>query len=246
MPLREEYQTAGEWLFRWRSYCPILLLGVVLLVTFNAFQYPADTHRWHVVWEAFCVATSLLGLMVRVVTVGFVHSATSGRNTKSIRTEGLNTCGMYSVVRHPLYLGNFIMWLGVAMFPRVWWLVLVVCMAFWLYHERIMLAEEEFLRERFGTAFLQWATRTPAFIPRPAAWRPPVLPFSLRTALRREYSGLFAIIATFSSLQFVGDYSLNRRLTFDPLWVEVFTATLGLYLLLLGLKKKGLLDVVGR
>ena len=62
----------------------------------------------------------------------------------------LNTSGLYSVVRHPLYLGNYLMWLGVALFSRTWWAPVIVSLVFWLYYERIMFAEEEFLRRQFG------------------------------------------------------------------------------------------------
>ncbi|MGC9453013.1 MAG: methyltransferase family protein, partial [Oceanipulchritudo sp.] len=50
---------------------------------------------------------------------------TSGRNTKQQVAYSLNTTGFYSVVRNPLYLGNFFMYLGIALFTHHWWLVLV-------------------------------------------------------------------------------------------------------------------------
>ena len=46
-------------------------------------------------------------------------------------------------------------------------------LVFWLYYERIMLAEEEFLRARYGKAFDDWAARTPAFLPNFRHWVPP-------------------------------------------------------------------------
>ena len=109
--------------------------------------------------------------------------------------ESLNTTGLYSVVRHPLYLGNFLMWLGVALFPRSLSFVAAVVFAFWLYYERIMIAEEAFLRERFGERFDAWADRTPAFIPSLRRWTRPRLAFSLRKVLRKEYNGLLAVVA---------------------------------------------------
>jgi hypothetical protein len=83
---------------------------------------------------------------------------------------------MYSVVRHPLYLGNYFQWLGVAMLPRNPWVAVTVSLVFWIYYERIMFAEEEYLRRSFGSEFEEWAARTPAFIPDFAQWVPAACP----------------------------------------------------------------------
>ena len=58
--------------------------------------------------------------------MGFAPRGTSGRNTLGQVAEVLNTSGMYSVVRNPLYLGNFVIWLGLALFIKVWWCILIV------------------------------------------------------------------------------------------------------------------------
>jgi hypothetical protein len=157
-------------------------------------------------------------LSVRAATVGCSARGTSGRNRHAQAAASLNTTGMYSIVRHPLYVGNYLMWLGVAALPGVWWLPVLVSLAFWLYYERIMLAEEEFLSERFGDGFAQWAARTPAFIPRPGLWCRSTCRFSFRLVLQREYSGLFLLVLTFWAIELTGDFLLTGRLVFDPVW----------------------------
>ena len=126
---------------------------------------------------------ALAGLGVRAYVAGHVPQGTSGRNTRSQICEGLNTDGAYSMVRHPLYLGNFLIWLGVALVPRSAWLLLLVTAAFWIYYERIMYAEEEFLRNKFGERYLFWArthTRVPA--------QPSALPSTLVAILASDRS----------------------------------------------------------
>ena len=97
---------------------------------------------------------------------------TSSRDTRALRAPSLNTTGMYSIVRHPLYLGAGLMWIGIAMSLRVWWLVAIVALAYWLYVERLMIVEEAFLAEQFPVEFPRWASRTRAFLPRPSDWVP--------------------------------------------------------------------------
>ncbi len=52
------------------------------------------------------------------------------------------------------------MFLGVMLFAHTWWLALIYILAFWLYYERIMFAEEAFLRKKFGDEYLTWANST--------------------------------------------------------------------------------------
>ncbi len=55
---------------------------------------------------------SFFGLALRVIVVGHAPYGTSGRNTREQVADTLNTTGMYSIVRHPLYLANYLIILG--------------------------------------------------------------------------------------------------------------------------------------
>ena len=249
MPLREEMEKQGNWLFRWRSYLPLLIVPLFFIAlyssTLNA-QEPLGTAGKS--WEVFCFLLSLLGFAIRCATVAFVPSGTSGRNTKEQIASVLNTTGIYSVVRHPLYLGNLVMIFGLLLFVRVWWFALIGALLFWVYYERIAFAEEEFLRRKFGDSYLEWAEKTPAFVPRSNGWNSPDLAFSFRKVLKREYSGFFAIIASFTCLHIITEFFRHTR---NPQigigWVILFTVGLVTYLTLRTLKKKTtFLDIPGR
>jgi protein-S-isoprenylcysteine O-methyltransferase Ste14 len=245
MALREEMEKAGHWLFRWRSYLPLLFIALSL-VAFREFQYPMGNETLDDIWEIVCLAVSMSGIILRMITVGCVPEGTSGRNTKSQVAHVLNTTGMYSVVRNPLYLGNFIIWFGLSLFVRVWWLSLIIILVFWIYYERIIFAEEEFLRNKFGQQYLEWAGKTPAFIPKISQWQSSSYPFSLRTALKGEYSGFFAIVVIFTFMEIVGDYMVTGKVEYDPMWQIISLSGLCIYIVLRVMKKTGMLDVEGR
>lgn len=247
MPLREEFTRTGDLLFRGRSYLPLLIIGLFLIALRN-FKYPQHNQALDLPWEMFCLAISLSGLGIRVFTTSHTPRRTSGRNTKKQVAETLNITGMYSMVRHPLYLGNFFVWLGISLHLRAWWAALIALLLFWIYYERIMFAEEEFLREQFGEAYLRWANRTPAFLPKFRNWRRPDLPFSVKAAISREYTTFIVIIATFTALDIIEDrIAKSRFIAEDWLWVILFLSSCGLYLLVRILKKKTkLLRVRGR
>jgi protein-S-isoprenylcysteine O-methyltransferase Ste14 len=246
MALKEEFTKSGEWLFRWRSYLPLLLI-VVFLLALASLRHPYGSPPPGGLWEVFCLAVSFAGLGIRFYTGGYVPVGTSGRNVKGQVADVLNTTGVYSLVRHPLYLGNFLIWLGISLFWGLWWLSLIIILILWLYYERIMFAEEEFLQEKFGDVFVEWAEKTPAFIPKFSPWVKPDLPFSCKTAVRKEYSGFFAMIAVFTALKVAGEFFGRGRLGLDWSWALLFGVSLSIYLGVRYLKKRtAWLQVAGR
>ncbi len=246
MALREDFEGFGLWLFRWRSYLPILTI-VLVLMALRHFHYPAGMHWLDEIWEFLCFGISLTGLGVRVLTVGSAPKGTSGRNVRSQVADSLNESGMYSIMRHPLYFGNFLSGLGVALFPRSWWMGFLYLLVFWLYYERIMFAEEEFLRRKFGEAYLAWAEHTPAFFPNFTQWTPPQLSFSIRWSIKREYASVFLLIVVFTLMEVAGDAFATHRLIFDGIWVAIFATSAVSYALIRFLSKKtSLLSVKGR
>jgi protein-S-isoprenylcysteine O-methyltransferase Ste14 len=239
-------ERSGQWLFRWRSYVPAIVL-VLLIVAMHKFEYIGDDHRLDLMWEALCLFISMSGLAIRAWTVGYTPAGTSGRNVKGQVADTLNTKGTYSLVRHPLYVGNYLMWLGVAMFPHAWWVVLVMTLIFWIHYERVMMAEERFLIQKFGDDYLDWARNTPAFIPRFSGYRRPDVAFSLRNVLKREYAGFFAVVLSMFMLEVIGDYWISGHLQFDAVWVALIAISAVIYLALRTLKRHTqLLNVEGR
>jgi len=237
MALKEEFVRQGNWLFRWRSYLPVLGIPLfVLALKESKLSLAGSDFRFY--WEAACMTISFLGLGIRVLTVGFVPARTSGRNTRRQVADKLNTTGFYSIVRHPLYLGNFFIVFGITMFFEIWWFSLLVVLIYWIYYERIMFAEEEFLRSGFGETYEKWAADTPAFIPDIRKWRSPDLRFSARTAIRREYTCFFGIIASFTFLNFSYSFIATGRAGLGTGWAVLFFSALAAYLAVMIIKKK--------
>ncbi len=246
MTLREEFEKSGNWLFRYRSYVPLLMIAILVL-SMREFHYLGDDGLMDKLWEAFCLFVSFIGLGIRICTVGHTPKGTSGRNTKEQVADTLNTTGMYSIVRHPLYLGNFFVWLGITLFAHQWRLTLICVLSFWLYYERIMFAEETYLLKIFGKEFEDWANETPLFIPKFKKWKKPELPFSLRNVLKREYNGFFVIILSMFSFEITGDFFIKGKLEFDLMWIIILSIGFVVWMTLRTLKKKtGVLHVEGR
>jgi len=226
----------GDFLFRWRSYLP-LLLGPVAVVGITRARYLFSSHAADLGWEFASLSLALAGLALRVWTVGVAARGTSGRNTRHQKATSLNTTGPYSMVRHPLYLANGLIIISLALFIHGLIAPLVVTVLTTVYYACIAWREERFLRERFGSAFLEWAVRVPAVVPDPRRYVQAVRPFQWSVAVRREFYAATLILVAPFFLDMAEDFQDTGRLVFDPVWTV--TAALGvlLFVILRYLKK---------
>jgi len=236
MSLQTHLESSGNWLFRNRSYAPLAIIPLIAIEVYQ-FSYLGQSHEINEYWQVGCLCVSLFGFAIRILTVGCVPSGTSGRNTQEQRADHLNTTGIYSVVRHPLYIGNYFIYLGFILFFHSWEFALAATSLYIIYYERIALAEEDFLRQKYGTVFEDWASRTPAVIPRFSLWKSSELPFSTRTVLRREYTGFMLITIVFALFDEICDSVVEGRWILDVRWIYLVIAGGCVYLTLRSMKK---------
>ena len=205
MALVNEFEKQGNFLFRYRGQFPVLLFLLAV-----PFLYWTDTSSISEflknLFSCCAVILSLTGFCIRAYTVGTTPKGTSGRNTKEQKAFVLNTTGIYSVVRHPLYLANYFMWIGIVIFTFNPYLFIIVSLLYWIYYERIMYAEERFLERKFGEEYMSWSSSIPAFLPNLKLYKPSIIPFSLKTVLRREYSGVLATVIGFVFVEVIRYY----------------------------------------
>ena len=240
MALIKELDRQGNFLFKYRGTLPIIILILGLSVYIYKTWEFSRTHAGEYISDGYafiCLGVALLGLVIRVLAVGYAQKNTSGRNTSQQVADNLNTCGMYSIVRHPLYVGNFFMWLGVAMLTQHTWFIVAFTLLYWLYYERIMYAEEQFISKKFGNKYFEWSAKTPAIIPAPAKWSNPNLEFSTKKVLRQEKNGFAAIFVLFFLFDCVGEYIIHGDIQFRNLhWLILCIASCVIYFTLKVLK----------
>ncbi len=245
MALVHEFEKSGNWLFKRRSWLPIILIaaGIIVMYLTNRQAILFDFRK-----ELIFLGVSLAGEAIRIYTVGFAPRNTSGRNTSAGQiADELNMTGVYSLVRHPLYAGNFLMWLGPVLFLRSFVFIVFFVLVFWLYYERIMFAEEQFLRNKFGEAYDKWSEKVKAFIPRFKGYIKPSLPFSIKNVLNREYNSFINIFLIFTVLDLFRNYYLSERIFLTPMWIYISIPAGVIWLLIrIILKKTTWLEVSGR
>lgn len=210
MALKDSFEYSGNILFKYRGQIPVLLFLLAIPLLFGSnriFYFQIFMGQWKVlriVTIVLAIAITLCGLLLRAYTVSTTPKGTSGRNTSGQVAKTLNTKGIYSIVRHPLYLANYLIWAGVLVFTMNIYVFLIVSLAYWIYYERIMFAEEAYLRQQFGEEFEEWAARVPAFIPKFSLFQKGEMQFSVKTFLRREYATIYSTVFSYV----IADYLL--------------------------------------
>lgn len=253
MALIEELDKQGTFLFRWRTYVPSIII-IISAFFVSEYRYSGGTYESHLLYGGLCFLFSLLGLFIRCFTIGYAPEKTSGRNTKGQVAETVNQTGIYSLVRHPLYIGNFFMFLGIVLFCKSLSFTLIFFLFYWFYYERIMFTEEQFLRNKFGMKYTKWAGLTPAVIPNFSGYKKPEIGFSFKNILKREYPSLFGIIMMFALYDLIFVYFNEPELAkqglmaiVKPIHIYVFSGAISFYIVVrVIVKATKLLHVEGR
>ena len=218
MALIQTMEATGAKLFKYRGQIPVLIFALSLPILFftNRNLYECINVASIISLVYFiCIILSVLlviaGLALRAYTVCTTPKGASGRNTARQVADHLNTKGIYSVVRHPLYLANYLIWAGLLVYTMNIFAFIIVSLVYWIYYERIMMAEEAFLRGKYGDEFEQWASKVPAFIPKWSLYEGGMLDFSWKTFIRREYATIMSVIVSYTVLDYILYYLIVFR-----------------------------------
>jgi len=105
---------------------------------------------------------ALVGLWIRGWAAGTIH-----------KNEVLTTTGPYARTRNPLYLGSFLVGIGVTLAGGQWVWPLLFGVFFLVVYHRTIEKETRYLSDRFPEAYARYAAAVPVFLPRLSAWRDP-------------------------------------------------------------------------
>ena len=175
------------WIFNHRDYTPVpLILAALILARPTAASFVAG------------LAVAAAGELIRIWGVAYAGAIT--RTTSGPKANDLVVSGPYAYMRNPLYAGNFFIATGmcVAAWPWMPWMLLIVA-AFYIFQYGLIISlEEEFLRQKFGETYAEYARQVPRIFPRIRPFRSgQKLAPSLKAALRSERStfGSFFLVA---------------------------------------------------
>ena len=133
------------------------------------------------------------GELLRIWAVGYAGASTRARTLGAARD--LVTTGPYRYVRNPLYLGNFLLGLGVCLVSNVYWLIAVLIIGYFCQYLPIIAVEEVYLIESCGSVYQAYRERVPRFVPQVRPYpEPSDHDFSFGRAIKSEKRTLTAIV----------------------------------------------------
>ena len=144
----------GRWLTKRRS----VLLSPLFVVALVAAR-PAQTFFRELVMDVLGLLSLWGGTSLRLVAASYHGS--------SHQSEPI-TAGPYAWVRHPLYVANFLIGLGILLVAGWWPMIFIYLPFFGVLHAIIARSEEVHLVELYGPKYERYSRAVPALLP----WRP--------------------------------------------------------------------------
>ena len=127
-------------------------IGIILV---SVFCFETSSNSIIPYASNFAISLILLGLAIRMYASGFV-----------LKNKELSTTGPYAFVRHPLYTGNIMILIGLCLINGFFWSFVTAFIFLWFYYPTAIEYEDRKLKSLFPDTWEEWASMTPALMPK--------------------------------------------------------------------------------
>lgn len=203
----------GNFFFRWRDTA----FSIIFLLAFYLVRFPelgVGDRNFEILITVMGFLVAMLGQALRIITIGYAYIKRGGLN-KKIFADKLVVQGLFNHTRNPLYAGNILIMVGGILVINTLWYYAIVLPLFYIIYIGITLAEEKYLKQKFGQDYLDYMSRVNRFWPhRFAEWKKSVegMDFTWKRTIKKEHNTtfiLFVALIVFSVLKFHFRYELG-------------------------------------
>jgi len=194
--------TLGNFFFKYRNFLFIFLYLLLFIPSPQLFQENSIGSEYWLFPMIIGLVITVSGQLIRGATIGLAYIIRGGKDGK-VYAEDLVTQGIFNHCRNPLYVGNILMLFGVGVLSNSLIYVLVVMPLFMVIYHAIVLAEENFLQQKFGEKFNAYCKRVNRWVP-----------------------SLTNISSTFKSMEFKGKRWLLKEYNTQYVWLTGITLIL--------------------
>ncbi len=155
----------GNFFFKYRNWIFILFYAALFIPSsplFSSKQFGKCYYIWPISIGLFITC---FGQLIRGLTIGLAYIVRGGKKGKPY-ADGLVTEGIFNHCRNPLYIGNILMLLGVGILANSLVYFAIVIPIFLFIYQAIVIAEENFLRRKFGGGFNEYCKKVNRWFPR--------------------------------------------------------------------------------
>ncbi|MBI3797086.1 MAG: DUF1295 domain-containing protein [Deltaproteobacteria bacterium] len=180
----------GHFLFGYRDY--LVPLTFVLLTLTTSPEFPFGSERLDGWLDGLGIVVALTGQFLRVLVIGFAYIKRGGYR-KRIAADKLVRQGFFAHSRNPLYLGNLLILFGLVLIAHNRWWYLLAFPGFLLAYGAIIVAEEDFLTQKFGREYEEYCQQVNRLIPHFAGLRQSLsaFVFDWKRVIQKEYGSTF-------------------------------------------------------
>jgi protein-S-isoprenylcysteine O-methyltransferase Ste14 len=232
----------GNFFFRYRNYLFLFLYLALFIPSPAVFTESRFGVNYYYLPIVLGLIITVTGQLIRGATIGLAYIIRGGKDGH-VYAEELVTRGIFNHCRNPLYVGNILMLLGVGILSNSLIYLAILIPLFLLIYQAIVLAEENFLSNKFGEKFTAYCKRVNRWIPdvRGLSKTFSEMEFRWERWILKEYNTQYvwltgiALILLFKYPQLT-DYDNVKR---NTLLAIILPFLLILYLLVRYLKKSG-------
>jgi len=184
-------RAVGRFAFRFRDYLVPVGLGVALALTRPEHLFgSAVVNRWT---DLLGFTIAAVGQTLRILVIGYAYIQRGGAN-KQLAAPKLVCEGFYAHSRNPMYVGNVLLIVGLAIIYNSFWIYLIGLPVVLGGILSIIRAEEDFLAGKFGDEYEEYCHRVNRFLPSLRGLRSTMssMTFDWKRVLRKEYGTTFA------------------------------------------------------
>lgn len=155
----------GNFFFKYRNLLfPIIVFLIVFIPSPSLFTESIFGPTYYLLPMILGIAIALFGQVVRAATIGLKYIKRGGKD-KAVYADDLVTEGIFNHCRNPLYVGNILMVVGAGLISNSLIFMVVVVPLFCFIYQAIVIAEENYLQNKFGEQFQLYCNKVNRWIP---------------------------------------------------------------------------------
>lgn len=232
----------GNFFFKYRNFLFIFLYLALFIPSPDIFREDTFGPAYYLWPIAIGLVVTVAGQAIRGATIGLAYIVRGGKD-KKVYADDLVTEGIFNHCRNPLYVGNILMLLGVGILSNSILYVGILIPLFLFIYQAIVLAEEHFLRTKFGERFDAYCSRVNRW------WISfkgmgntfAGMKFNANRWILKEYNTQFVWLAGIAAILLLNYPQLTAadRSLRNTLLTSIFVLLAGGYILVRYLKKSG-------
>lgn len=189
--VRRVLLVAGAFFFRYRNL--VFPLAMLVAIPFVARRTAAGPSAVSLALDALGIAAVIAGQALRALVIGLAYIGRGGKQGR-IHADDLVQEGLFAHSRNPLYLGNLLILFGLLIVVGSPGVFLLGGLLGVFAYAAIIVAEEDFLRGKFGARYEEYCARVPRLFPRWKGLGTTIrsMRFDWQRLVRKEYGTTFA------------------------------------------------------